>query len=109
MKAIGVVSVELAEDVDAVRPVLDHIAERHDLTIIEVFTFDPVEPGWVFRLLETIGLRRAHAVVVESLEHVHEAGAAVRGIADLHSRAGSWQYRPSGGQTRASELPETLR
>ncbi len=107
MDAVGVVSVDLTEDIGAKLPILDRIAGQHGVSIADVLTIDPGEQGWVFRLLERVNVLGAHAVVVESFEHVHGLERAVTGVADLHSLFGSVRYVGYGaGHTRPSAAGE---
>ncbi|WP_157978292.1 MULTISPECIES: hypothetical protein [Nocardia] len=103
MKAVGVVSSDLTGDVGALLPVLDEVAARHDLTIVDVFTFDPGETGWIFRLLERSHGLGAHAIIVEDFAHVHGHERAVTGVADLHSVDDTrWYVGYGRGHTRPS-------
>jgi len=103
VEAVGVISADLTEDIGAKLPLLDRIAAKHGVEIVDVVTVDPGETGWVFELLERVNVLGAHAVVVESFEHVHGLERAVTGVADLHSLYLSVRYVGYGaGHTRPS-------
>lgn len=104
MKALGVVCLDHAADVDEARAGIRRTAESHHLDLVDTVTFRATEQGWIFRLLETVNLLGAHAVIVPEHRHIAGFEAAVTGVADLHSATSSYPFVGYGsGHTRPSD------
>ncbi|WP_328435735.1 hypothetical protein [Nocardia puris] len=104
--ALGVVCLDLADDLEEARRTIRRVAGGHGLEVVDTMTFRRTEPGWVFRLIESVHRFGAHAVVVPNVEHVKGFTYAVRGVADLlapgervpYAGYGSGFTRPSRAQ-----------
>ncbi|WP_280272175.1 hypothetical protein [Nocardia wallacei] len=91
-RAIGLVCQPLAESITAAPKSLRHLAEKHDLEVVEVVTYWPKQERWILSLLETINRHRTVTVVVSGLNHVGDGRAAIVGAADLISPTVTHQY-----------------
>ncbi|WP_280363785.1 hypothetical protein [Nocardia wallacei] len=90
--AVGVICLPLVQDPDAAEAELERLAVEHGKQLVETLRVWPKEPGWLFRLLETVNAKRAVAVVALDLEHIGACSVAVVGAADLITRTETRKY-----------------
>lgn len=84
--AVGVICLPLVQDPDAAEAELATLAVEHGRQLVETLRVWPSEPGWLFRLLETVNAKEARAVVALEMAHIGACSAAVVGAADLITR-----------------------